>query len=76
MESKWWFCHESTHIYGTQKIRNDREAGDSGYKGCHHSGDLNCAGDLRIKHGSVPRAIPGIIAEHVMGGIAETVPRL
>ena len=32
-----------------------------------------CTSDLHIKHGSVPRAVPGITVGHEMVGIVETV---
>ena len=32
-----------------------------------------CTSDLHIKHGSVPRAVPGITVGHEMGGIVEQV---
>ena len=32
-----------------------------------------CSSDLHIKHGSVPRAVPGITVGHEMVGIAEEV---
>lgn len=32
-----------------------------------------CTSDLHIKHGSVPRAVPGVIVGHEMVGIVETV---
>lgn len=32
-----------------------------------------CASDLHIKHGSVPRAVPGITVGHEMVGIVEQV---
>lgn len=32
-----------------------------------------CSSDLHIKHGSVPRAIPGIVVGHEMVGIVEEV---
>ena len=32
-----------------------------------------CSSDLHIKHGSVPRAIPGITVGHEMVGIVEEV---
>ena len=32
-----------------------------------------CSSDLHIKHGSVPRAVPGITAGHEMVGIVESV---
>ena len=32
-----------------------------------------CSSDLHIKHGSVPRAVPGITGGHEMGGIVESV---
>ena len=32
-----------------------------------------CSSDLHIKHGSVPRAVPGITVGHEMVGIAEAV---
>ena len=32
-----------------------------------------CSSDLHIKHGSVPRAIPGIIVGHEMVGVVEVV---
>ncbi|MBD8950500.1 MAG: alcohol dehydrogenase, partial [Blautia obeum] len=32
-----------------------------------------CSSDLHIKHGSVPRAVPGITVGHEMVGIVEAV---
>ena len=32
-----------------------------------------CSSDLHIKHGSVPRAVPGITVGHEMVGIVESV---
>ena len=32
-----------------------------------------CTSDLHIKHGSVPRAVPGITVGHEMGGIVEQI---
>ncbi|MBQ1996532.1 MAG: alcohol dehydrogenase catalytic domain-containing protein, partial [Clostridia bacterium] len=32
-----------------------------------------CSSDLHIKHGSVPRAVPGITVGHEMVGVVETV---
>ncbi len=32
-----------------------------------------CTSDLHIKHGSVPRAVPGITVGHEMVGIVESV---
>lgn len=32
-----------------------------------------CSSDLHIKHGSVPRAVPGIAVGHEMVGIVESV---
>ena len=32
-----------------------------------------CTSDLHIKHGSVPRAVPGIIVGHEMVGVVEQV---
>lgn len=32
-----------------------------------------CSSDLHIKHGSVPRAVPGITVGHEMVGIVEEV---
>ena len=32
-----------------------------------------CTSDLHIKHGSVPRAVPGITVGHEMVGIVETI---
>ena len=32
-----------------------------------------CTSDLHIKHGSVPRAVPGIIVGHEMVGVVEEV---
>ena len=32
-----------------------------------------CSSDLHIKHGSVPRAVPGITVGHEMVGIVEQV---
>ena len=32
-----------------------------------------CTSDLHIKHGSVPRAVPGITVGHEMGGVVEQV---
>ena len=32
-----------------------------------------CTSDLQIKHGSVPRAVPGITVGHEMVGIVEQV---
>ena len=34
-----------------------------------------CSSDLHIKHGSVPRAVPGITVGHEMVGIVEEVGR-
>ena len=33
-----------------------------------------CTSDLHIKHGSVPRAVPGITVGHEMVGVVEEVP--
>ena len=33
----------------------------------------SCSSDLHIKHGSVPRAVPGITVGHEMVGIVEEV---
>ena len=35
--------------------------------------DSICTSDLHIKHGSVPRAVPGITVGHEMVGIVEQV---
>ena len=35
-----------------------------------------CTSDLHIKHGSVPRAVPGITVGHEMVGVVEEVLRL
>ena len=35
-----------------------------------------CSSDLHIKHGSVPRAVPGITVGHEMVGIVEEVGEL
>ena len=32
-----------------------------------------CSSDLHIKHGSVPRAVPGITVGHEMVGVVESV---
>ena len=32
-----------------------------------------CSSDLHIKHGSVPRAVPGITVGHEMVGVVEEV---
>ena len=32
-----------------------------------------CTSDLHIKHGSVPRAVPGITVGHEMVGVVESV---
>ena len=32
-----------------------------------------CSSDIHIKHGSVPRAVPGITVGHEMVGIVESV---
>ena len=32
-----------------------------------------CSSDLHIKHGSVPRAVPGITVGHEMVGVVEAV---
>ena len=34
-----------------------------------------CTSDLHIKHGSVPRAVPGITVGHEMVGVVEAVGR-
>ena len=34
-----------------------------------------CSSDLHIKHGSVPRAVPGITVGHEMEGIVERLER-
>ena len=34
-----------------------------------------CSSDLHIKHGSVPRAVPGITVGHEMVGVVEEVGR-
>ncbi len=34
-----------------------------------------CTSDLHIKHGSVPRAVPGITVGHEMVGIAEALAK-
>ncbi len=35
-----------------------------------------CTSDLHIKHGSVPRAVPGITVGHEMVGVVEEVLRM
>ena len=35
-----------------------------------------CSSDLHIKHGSVPRAVPGITVGHEMVGIVEAVGKV
>lgn len=35
-----------------------------------------CSSDLHIKHGSVPRAIPGVTVGHEMVGIVEEVGQM
>ena len=32
-----------------------------------------CSSDLHIKHGSVPRAVPGVTVGHEMVGVVESV---
>ena len=34
-----------------------------------------CSSDLHIKHGSVPRAVPGVTVGHEMVGVVEAVGR-
>ena len=65
--------YESTDLYRARPLCRDRKAEAGRDRPARRRCARDARFDLHIKHGSVPRAVPGITVGHEMVGVVESV---